>query len=342
MELLNTYLPTIWLLLIGFFLLYYALTDGADLGIGILSFLSGDAKEQHAMMGTIGAIWHSNQTWLVILGGMLFGAFPLFYSIVLSALYIPFILMLFGIILRGVAFEFHENARRKTVWIYSFGIGSLITTLAQGFALGGLLGGIRVEHGQFTGSAADWLNWYSLIVVGGVLFGYLMLGANFLVARTTGELQQRGYRSAAVAGVLTLFISGAVYVGTAMIHSEMFVKLTSWPPSPIYLFLSFAIGSFIMYFRSLVQKRHLAPLVWTWLIILFSFTGLSIGLYPDMIPSVGSASLTVQDVAAGLPTLRFMLVVMAIALPLILTYTSYNYWIFRGKIDLQGAYHKES
>lgn len=341
MELLNNYLPTIWLLFIGFFLLYYALTDGADLGIGILTLFSRDEKEQHAMMGTIETIWHTNQTWLVILGGVLFGAFPLFYSIVLSALYIPFIFMLFGIILRGVAFEFLENSHRKSVWIYSFGIGSLITALAQGFALGGLLSGIRVDHGQFTGRPSDWLNWYACIVVAGVLFGYLMLGANFLVARTTGPLQDKSYRAAAIAGLLTLVVSGAVYTATALLHKEMLVKMTTWPPSPLYLFLLLAIGSCMMFFRSLRQKKHLAPLVWNWLIILFSFTGLSIGLYPNMIPTVGSESLTVQDVAAGLPTLRFMLAVMVIVLPLILTYTSYNYWIFRGKTHSTGGNGEE-
>lgn len=337
-EILNDNLATIWLLLIGFFLLYYALTDGADLGIGILTLFSRDQEEQEKMMGAIETIWHGNQTWLVILGGMLFGAFPLFYSIVLSALYIPFILMLFGIILRGVAFEFSHNAQSKTIWIFSFGLGSLITTLAQGFALGGLLSGIQVEFGKFVGSTADWLNWYTMIATGGVLCGYLMLGANFLIARTTGRLQAKSYRAATIAGLLTLVVSGAVYISTMTIHAEMAAKMTRWPPSPLYLFVLLAVGSFVMFFRSIRQKKHFAPLVWNWLLILFSFTGLSIGLYPNMIPTVASRSLTVQDVAAGLPTLRFMLAVMVIVLPVILAYTSYSYWIFRGKTDTENGY----
>ncbi|MGW8161517.1 MAG: cytochrome d ubiquinol oxidase subunit II [Desulfobulbales bacterium] len=330
-EIINNNLPTTWLLLIGFFLLYYALTDGADLGIGILTLFTRDPDERGAMMQSIETIWHGNQTWLVILGGMLFGAFPLFYSIVLSALYIPFILMLFGFIFRGVAFEFHANAKRKSIWIYSFGIGSLIATLAQGFALGGLLGGIEVEYDKFAGQPWDWVNWYSVIAAAGVFFCYLMLGSGFLVARATGSLQERSYRAAAVSGALTLLVSLAIYVLTGFLHKEMMAKLTSWPPSPLYLFVSLALTAFFMFFISLRRKKYLAPLVWNWLVIIFSFTGLSIGLYPNMIPGVISQSLTVQDVAASPLTLRFMLGVMAVLLPVILTYTSYSYWIFRGK-----------
>lgn len=330
-ETLNANLPTVWLLLIGFFLLYYALTDGADLGIGILALISRDPEEQEAMMESIDTIWHGNQTWLVILGGMLFGAFPLFYSIVLSALYIPFILMLFGFIFRGVAFEFHANAKNKSIWLTSFGIGSLMATLGQGFALGGLLGGIEVQSEAFAGRPWDWLSWHTIIATAGVFCGYLMLGAGFLIARTTGPLQNRSYRWAATAGLLTLVVSLGVYVQTSLLHEEMAVKWTTWPPSLLYLFLFLALCAFVMFFVSLRQKRHVAPLVWNWLVIIFSFTGLSIGLYPNMIPSVASHSLTVRDVAAGHLTLRFMLGVMVVLLPVILVYTGYSYWIFRGK-----------
>jgi len=262
---------------------------------------------------------------------MLFGAFPLFYSIVLSALYIPFILMLFGFIFRGVAFEFHANAKRKSIWIYSFGIGSLIATLAQGFALGGLLGGIEVEYEKFAGRPWDWMNWYTIVAAAGVFCGYLMLGAGFLIARTTGDLQKRSYRAARATGLLTLVVSLAVYVLTSIQHQEMAEKLFVWPPSLLHLFLILALGAFVMFFISIRRKKHFAPLVWNWLVIILSFTGLSIGLYPNMIPGVISQSLTVQEVAASPLTLRFMLGVMVILLPVILVYTTYSYWIFRGK-----------
>ncbi len=338
MEFINANLANIWLGLIGFFLLYYTLTDGADLGIGMLTLFTRDQQEKNAMMQSIHTIWHGNQTWLVILGGMLFGAFPLFFSIVLSALYIPFILMLFGFIFRGIAFEFHANAheRGKPIWLFSFGLGSLMATLGQGLALGGLMGGINVQADSFAGQPTDWMNWYSAIAAAGVICGYLMLGSGFLIARTTGPLQQWSYRVARLAGFLTVIVSAAVYVGTSILHEEMAAKWTAWPPSLVYLFAVLTLIACVRYFQSLNLKKRLAPLVWNYLIIILSFSGLSIGLYPGMIPSMDSTSLTVQDVAASPTTLRFMLGVMAVLLPIILTYTTYTYWIFRNKKDSEG------
>ncbi|KJS01311.1 MAG: hypothetical protein VR65_09145 [Desulfobulbaceae bacterium BRH_c16a] len=336
MDIMNANLADIWLVLVGFFLLYYVLTDGADLGIGMLTLVAGSDQDKETMMLSIHTIWHGNQTWIVILGGILFGAFPLFYAIVLSALYIPLSLMLFGFIFRGVAFEFHDNAKRKSIWLVSFGIGSLMATLGQGFALGGLLGGISVQADSFAGQAGDWLNWYSVLAAVGVVCGYLMLGAGFLIARTSGKLQARSYRTALTTGILTLVVSAGIYVFTSMLHVEMAAKWLQSPPSFLYLFSFLTVVAFIMYFRSLRRKKQLAPLVWNWLIIIFSFTGLSIGLYPAMIPSLDSTSLSVQEVAASPTTLRFMLVVMAVLLPIILTYTTYSYWIFRGKTTEEG------
>jgi cytochrome d ubiquinol oxidase subunit II len=163
-----------------------------------------------------------------------------------------------------------------------------------------------------------------------------MLGAGFLIARTTGKIHERSFRTARLSGWLTIVISIAIYIGTSVLHPEMTEKWTEWPPSPLYYFSALALGAFVMYFRSLHRKNDLAPIVWNWLIIIFSFTGLSIGLYPRMIPSIDSAALTVEEVAASPTTLRFMLAVMAILLPIILTYTSYSYWIFRGKASKEG------
>ncbi len=333
MDFINANLANIWLGLIGFFLLYYTLTDGADLGIGMLTLFVGSQEKKNTMMQSIHTIWHGNQTWLIVLGGMLFGAFPLFFSIVLSALYIPFILMLFGFIFRGIAFEFHAHAgdKGKPFWLFSFGLGSLMAALGQGLALGGLMGGIAVQADSFAGRPTDWMNWYSTIAASGVVCGYLMLGSGFLIARTTGILQQWSYRAARIAGILTIIVSVAVYVGTSILHVEMAVKWTAWPPSLVYLFALLTIVACVRYFQSLRLKKRLAPLIWNYLIIIFSFSGLSMGLYPGMIPSMGSTSLTVQEVAAGPTTLRFMLAVIAVLLPIILIYTSYNYWVFRNK-----------
>jgi len=339
MENLTAYLPDIWLQLIAFFLLYYAVTDGADLGVGIWSFISREPQEGQAMMASVSSIWHGNQTWLVILGGMLFGAFPKFYAILLSALYIPIIVMLFGLILRGVSFEFHERSERKTLWCNIFGVGSLIVTVAQGFALGGLLGGLRVEGGRFVGSVWDWISPYGVFVAAGVVAGYMMLGANYLIVRTSGPLQKKSYRLAVYSSLATLLVSAGVHLWTTVRYPMMAQKWTAAARWPLLLLGFGTIAAFILYLRALAQRRHLTPFLLNAAIIIFSFAGLSIGLYPNMIPGVVSA-FTVYEAAASPKTLFFMLVSTAVLLPVILSYTAYNYWVFRGKTD-EGSYGVE-
>lgn len=334
METITTHLPDIWLQLIGFFLLYYAVTDGADLGVGMWSLLSRRPEERQAMMASISSIWHGNQTWLVILGGMLFGAFPIFYAILLSALYIPIIVMLFGLILRGVSFEFHERSGNKMLWCHVFGLGSLIVTLAQGFALGGLLGGLHVSQGRFAGSVLDWLSPYAAFIAAGVVAGYLMLGASYLIARTTGALQEKSFRLAAGAGLFTLLISAGVHFWTTARYPVMLQKWTTAARLPLGLLILGTVAAFALYFVSLRSRRwQRAPLLLNAAILVFSFSALSIGLYPHMIPGVVSSSLTVYQAAASPKTLLFMLTSTAVLLPVILSYTAYNYWVFRGKTD---------
>ena len=184
-------LADVWLVIIGFFLLCYAVTDGFTLGVGILALFTGDEGHHQQMMESLTYIWHTNQTWLVIVGGVLFGAFPLFYSVLFSALYIPAILMLVGLILRGIALDFSEHSKSKRFWNFNFGVGSLIATLAQGFALGGLLSGITVSDGRFAGGVWDWATPFSFFLTLGVVAGYMMLGANYLILKTEGNLKNK-------------------------------------------------------------------------------------------------------------------------------------------------------
>lgn len=333
MTTIEMHLPLIWLFLIGFFLLYYAVMDGADLGIGIMSLFSEDEEERLLLMESIGTMWHSNQTWLVILGGMLFGAFPVFYALLLSSLYVPMVAMLGGLIFRGVAFEFRTHARHRKLWSLSFGLGSLLTTVAQGFALGGLLSGLQVETGRVAGSLFGWLNPLSLLVALGVLFGYLMLGANFLSWKTEGVVQQRSFRWSRAASVVTLFISIGVYVWTTARYPFMARKWVSVPDLFFIGFFPLLAGvAFMMYFRSLWNRRGFGTLMYNFAIVLFSFTGLSVGLYPYMIPNVIASPVTVREAAASSQTLWTMLVVMLFLLPVILGYTLYSYLVFRGKV----------
>ena len=338
MESLNPHLPAIWLFLIGFFLLYYVIADGANLGIGTLSLIASDESMQDAMMGSISRTWHNSQTWLVILGGMLFGAFPVFYALLLSSLYIPVLMMLVGLILRGVAFEFAEIAKRKTLWRYSFGIGSLLAATAQGCALGGLLGGLEVEGGRFSGSVWGWLNPFSLVVATGVVFGYIMLGANYLILKTQGAVQrQMGFFWARRAGLYVLLISVVVHLWLFLRYH--FQKYRSAAAPEGYLAgvcLGLAAFGFGMFFYALARRREKGPFFWNAMVILFSFLGLSLMLYPDMIPTIISNPITVHEAAASPGTLFFMLIVTTVLLPIILVSTAYTYRVFKGKTDIQG------
>ncbi len=334
MTALEPHLPLIWLLIIAFFLLYYAVADGADLGIGILSLFTRDEDERTLMMASMESIWHDNETWLVLLGGMLFGAFPLFYGLVLSSLYIPILAMVFGLIFRGLAIEFRGQSGRKRLWGLAFGMGSLIAALAQGFALGALIGGLHIEDGHFAGTVWSWFSPFSILVAAGVLCGYSMLGANYLIYKTEGEVQRRGYFHALLASCLTLLVSLAVHAWSTFKQPHLLKRWSEIPESySMTFFMLVAVFSFIMYFYSLHKKLERAPLLWNIAIIVSSFTALSIGLYPQMIPPLmDTPPLTVHAAAASPKTLMFMLGVTAIMLPVILTYTSYKYRVFRGKV----------
>ena len=325
-------LANIWLLIIGFFLLYYAVTDGFGLGVGILCLFTGDGKDRQRMVDSLTYIWHTNQTWLVIVGGILFGAFPLFYSILFSALYIPAMLMLVGLIFRGIAFDFSENSRSKRFWNLNFGLGSLIATLAQGFALGGLLGGITVKDGRFAGGVWDWATPFTFLLTLGVVMGYLMLGANYLILKTEGDLQNRNYRLSYIFTGCTLVLSGAVYLWISLLYPQAGHKWFSTPDRYYLLAITLSAGfGFLMIFWSLHKRLEMAPLFWNAVTVALGFAGLSMSLYPNMIPHVVSP-LTVEEAAASQPTLIFMLIAMAVLLPVILFYTTYTYRVFRGKV----------
>jgi cytochrome d ubiquinol oxidase subunit II len=198
MDALQLFLGNIWFFLIGLMLVLYVVLDGFDLGVGILSLFTSDEEHRGVMMASLGSVWDANETWLVVLGGALFGAFPLVYGLTLHALYIPVMLMIFGLIFRGVAFEFHAHARRKWPWGVAFGAGSLVAAACQGVILGAVIGGLSVHENRFTGGLWDWLHPFPLLVAAGVISGYALLGASFLIVKTTGEIQQRSYRRARI------------------------------------------------------------------------------------------------------------------------------------------------
>ncbi|MGD2056610.1 MAG: cytochrome d ubiquinol oxidase subunit II [Gammaproteobacteria bacterium] len=328
-------LATIWFLIIGLFLMFYVVLDGFDLGVGILSLFVREEARRGVMMNSLGTVWDANETWIVIVGGTLFGAFPLAFGVVFQALYIPVILMLFGFIFRGVAFEFRHHARHEAVWDWSFGLGSLTAATAQGLALGGLLQGPAVEAGRFTGGPFDWLTPFSLLVASGVIVGYTLLGVTFLMMRIHGPLQERIYGWARYLAIAMLMVAAAVSLWCPLRYEWIFERWFRLPNFYYYAALpAVALFGFSMLFRSLAQRRTVAPFVWTLLIFVSSFAGLGATFFPYLVPG----TITVFEAAAAPNTLVFMLAIVSFFIPIMIFYNAYQYAVFSGKLEEYTGY----
>jgi cytochrome d ubiquinol oxidase subunit II len=321
-------LPNIWFAIIGFVLFLTVALDGFDLGIGILSLFTRDENRRAILMGSIGPVWHANLTWLVVLGGLFFGAFPLAYGVILPALYIPVILMIFAMAFRGVAFDFREEARDKNPWNLAFGLGSLVATLAQGFAVGAWLGGLNMAGDKFVGGVWDWLNPFATVVALGLLSGYVLMGATYLIMKTEGDVQQEGYRYAQI-GAWPLLVLGvtlcvwAVYKYPYLAH-KWFIWPTAW-----LTFAPLVLGAvaFILLIRSLLKRQETAPFVWSLVLFALAAMAVAASIHPYVIP----ASVTLAAAASPTLTLGAMLILVAILLPIMLIYNGYQYLVFRGK-----------
>jgi cytochrome d ubiquinol oxidase subunit II len=333
MSELHTFLANIWFFIVGLILVLYVVLDGFDLGVGIITLSARSEERRGIMMASLSSIWDANETWLVLLGGTLFGAFPVVYSVVLHALYIPLLGMLCGLILRGVAFEFREHARAKPLWNLSFGVGSLLAAMCQGFALGGLIQGFQVSGGVFTGSVLSWLTPFSILVAIGVTAGYILLGANYLIMKTEGPLQRDQIPRAKVSAWVMMVMAIIVTLWTPLLHDHVARKWfnpSNWyylAPLPI-----FALFAFIMMLRALRRSYEHAPFFWSMGIFITSFAGLAISLYPYILPH----ELAVWEAAASSKTLVFMLTGVGMLLPIMLIYNAYQYVVFRGKVQAAG------
>ena len=326
-------LATIWFLIVGLFLVFYVVLDGFDLGVGILSLFSSAEDRRTLMMRSLGSIWDANETWLVVVGGTLFGAFPLVYGTVLHALYIPIILMLIGLVLRGVAFEFRELSPHKTLWGLSFGVGSLLAALTQGLALGGILQGMNIIGNEFVGGAWDWLSPFSLLVAVGVVSGYALLGACYSILKISGPLQQPLFREARICAIAVLIIAAVVTIWTPLRYSWALDKWFSWPGMLAYGLLPLlALIAFWRLFAALKAQREMAPFVWTIVIFLASFAGLAATVFPWIIPD----TLTIYQAASSARTQIFMLAVVSFFIPIMIAYNAWLYLVFRGKINDAG------
>jgi cytochrome bd ubiquinol oxidase subunit II len=330
MEALKDFLPQVWFVILALFLFLYVMLDGFDLGVGILSLTSSDEERRGILMTSLGNIWDANETWLVIMGGALFGAFPLAYGTILSALYIPIFIMIFGLIFRAVAFEFREHSSNKTFWNFAFGAGSFIAALGQGFALGSVIAGIKVDaSGHFIGSSWDWLDWRSLLVALTLIQGYVLIGSTYLILKTEGELQKTHFRTAKIAAITTFIGAILITIATPIVYEAARTKLFS--PPLVYVFAVIpVIGVWLIWnlLNSLNREQENTPFVWTILLFLLTFVGLGLIVFPYIIPN----QITIYQAAAAPSALVFMLTFIGVLIPIMLFYNIYNYVVFRGKV----------
>ncbi len=330
-------LAFIWAGLIAFAVLVYVILDGFDLGIGILFPFGRSERDRDVMMNSVAPVWDGNETWLVLGGGGLFAVFPLAYAVIMPALYMPIILMLLALVFRGVSFEYRWRTKKwKGVWDFAFFGGSLIATLCQGIALGALVQGIEVENRAYAGGWFDWLTPFSLLTGVALVFGYALLGATWLVMKTEGDLHVQMRRYSWSLGIAMVVLIGLVSIATPLQDPVYLERWFNLPGSlwtmvvPLLLFLAFW-----KLFSGLNDQRDTQPFIASLALFVISFIGIGISFYPMMVPP----SLTIWQVAAPDSSLAFALVGALILLPIILGYTAYAYWVFRGKVDPEEGYH---
>lgn len=331
-------LPLIWGFLIATAVFLYVLLDGFDLGIGILFPFAPSDKCRDRMMNSIAPFWDGNETWLVLGGGGLFAAFPLAYSVLMPAFYMPIIMMLLGLILRGVAFEFRfkasDNARH--IWDKVFHFGSLVAAFCQGIILGAFVQGVEVDGRNFSGGPFDWATGFSVMTGIAVVCGYALLGSTWLVMKTE-DITQEWARSTAsyVLGFVGLFM-GIVSICMPFMNEQI---KTFWFSFPNILLLApipiVTAGLFLMVWRDLHRTQaEYSPFLASIGIFLLGYLGLGLSLFPWIIPF----KYNIWDAAASGPGLSLMLVGVVPLLPLILGYTGYCYYIFRGKTSHEHMY----
>jgi cytochrome d ubiquinol oxidase subunit II len=330
------YLPVIWAALIGTAVAMYVILDGFDLGIGILFPSARNETQRDQMMRSIAPFWDGNETWLVLGGGGLLVAFPMAYSIIMPALYLPVIVMLLALVFRGVAFEFRTVSDSKMWWNFAFTFGSLIAAFSQGVILGGLIQGIKVENGQFAGGHFDWATPFSLLSGAALVCGYALLGATFLIMKTEGEVAERARGQAKVLLLIVLAFMAAVSLFTPYEFERIAQRWFSLP-NFYYLWPVPLVTALVAYllWRWIGTERDALPFIATIVLFLLGYLGLVISNYPYLVPP----SLTVWDTAAAPASQIFMLIGTVFLLPIILGYIVFVYWLFRGKVREGEAYH---
>lgn len=330
-------LPFIWAALIAFAVLAYVVLDGFDLGVGILFPLFPEKHDRDVMMNSVAPVWDGNETWLVLGGGGLMAVFPLAYATIMPALYAPIIAMLIGLIFRGVAFEYRWRTKRaEYLWNWAFSGGSTLAAFAQGLALGALVQGIPVEDRAYAGGWWDWLTPFSIVTGLAIVVGYALLGATWLIMKTRGDLAEHARAIALKCAFGTIAAMGIVSLWTPFLEPVYLQRWFGWPTAIFSVIVPLLVlGCLYLLIKGIQERRDVQPFIAALGLFVLGYIGIGISFYPYMVPP----SLTIWDAAAPNESLAFLLVGAAVLVPIILAYTAYAYWVFRGKVDPEEGYH---
>jgi cytochrome bd ubiquinol oxidase subunit II len=332
-----TVLPVVWFAIIGFAVLMYVLMDGFVLGIGILSLFAEDEQQLDHMMTTAAPIWDGNETWLVLGGAGLLAAFPKAYAVMLSALYLPVLLMLVALVLRGVSFEFRFKATTsRRIWGVCFATGSIAAGFAQGLMLGAIVEGMPLQGGKYIGGAFAWFSPFSMLTAVAVVFGYALLGSTWLIMKTQGALQNVAYALTRPLVVVVVAFMGLVSTWLPFLSSQVMAR---WFEGSNFLWLSpvplLAIANAVWLWRAVVRRAEYMPFILALTFFALGFAGLVLGIWPNLLPP----DLTLWKAAAPPASQGFVLAGTLFMLPAVLGYTWWSYSVFRGKVAANSGYH---
>ncbi len=332
-----TLLPVVWFAIIGFAVLMYVLMDGFVLGIGILALFAEDEPQLDHMMTTAAPIWDGNETWLVLGGAGLLAAFPKAYSVMLSALYLPVLLMLIALVLRGVSFEFRFKAQTsKRIWGVCFAAGSIAAAFAQGLMLGAIVEGMPLQGGKYVGGAFAWFSPFSMLTAVAVVFGYALLGSTWLIMKTGGALQNVAFALTRPLVVVVVAFMGLVSTWLPFLSSQVMAR---WFESGNFVWLSpvplLALANAVWLWQAVMRRAEYMPFILALTFFALGFAGLVLGIWPNLLPP----DLSIWKAAAPPSSQGFVLAGTLVMLPAVLGYTWWSYTVFRGKVAADSGYH---
>ena len=329
-------LVPIWTVILALAVFFYVLLDGFDLGVGMLYGFAPDTRSRNTIMNSIAPIWDGNETWLVLGGLGLLAAFPTAFAVIIPAVYFPIAVMLLALVFRGVAFEFRfRDAENKTFWDRAFCYGSAIATFAQGVVLGAFVQGFPVRDGQFAGTSFAFLTPFSVLTGVALMFGYGLLGAGWLILKTEGGIQVEARRLGRICLIGVVTAIAIVSIWTPIMVPAVAARWFSWPNFALFAPVPLLSGVVALkIWRSLGSKAEAAPFFGAISLFVLTYIGMVISLFPMIVPY----QLTLWEAASSPRTQAFLLVGTLFLLPIILTYSGWSYWVFRGKVRADVGY----